>query len=227
MISNNRNISIPLIVLIINLSALGFAGIPSSWSGKVVGVSDGDTITVMKQGRGVKIRLAEIDCPEKRQPFGKKAKQYTSDLCFDKIVTVKPTDVDRYGRVVGHAILPDGKILNQELIKTGLAWHYKKYSDSKKFAQLEDDARNAGVGLWSGSGQLPPWEWRRYKRGDSATAKPIANSVVSGSYHGNRKSKVFHNQSCGYYNCKNCAVVFNDKSQAITSGFWPCKICEP
>ncbi len=88
-----------LLILIITLPTMAIAGAIVPWSCKVVGVSDDDTITVKRQGRGVKVRLAEIGCPEKRQPFGTKAKQFTSDHCFGKIVTAKPTDIDRYGRI--------------------------------------------------------------------------------------------------------------------------------
>jgi len=133
----------------------------SSWTGKVVGVSDGDTITVMKDGRGIKVRLSEIDCPESGQPFGARAKQLTSDLCFGKVVTVKPTDMDRYGRIVAHVILPDKRNLNEEIVKSGLAWQYKRYSKSQRLERLEAEARKAKIGIWSMPNPIPPWDWRR------------------------------------------------------------------
>ena len=141
---------------------------PSAWSGKVVGVSDGDTITVMRDGRGIKIRLAEIDTPEKRQPYSQAAKRFTSELCFRKVVTVKPTTIDRYGRLVGHVVTQDGRQLNEELVRAGLAWQYKRYSKSAKLAALEAEARKAKRGLWSEPNPIPPWEWRRARRGSRA-----------------------------------------------------------
>ena len=100
-------------------------------SGKVVKVADGDTITILTANyTQIKIRLHGIDCPEKNQDFGTKAKQFTTIQCIGKTVIVKITDTDRYGRSIGVVSLPNGKILNKELIKAGLAWHYKHYGYS-------------------------------------------------------------------------------------------------
>ena len=82
-----RNLCFALI-LVFTLVPCALAGSLAPWSGKVVGVSDGDTVTVLRNGKGVKIRVAEVDTPEKRQPLGQKAKKFTSDLCFGKLVTV-------------------------------------------------------------------------------------------------------------------------------------------
>ena len=92
----------------------------SSFEGKVVGISDGDTIKVLKDGKQVKIRLAAIDCPEKGQPYGQKAKQCTADMVAGKVVKVWETDTDRYGRIVGFVFIGD-KNLNKELFSAGLA----------------------------------------------------------------------------------------------------------
>jgi len=92
-----------------------------SFSGKVVGVTDGDTISVLRFGKEVKVRLAEIDCPEKKQAYGRKAKEFTADMVFGKDVTVHIKDIDRFGRTVGEVTLLDGRILNRELISAGLA----------------------------------------------------------------------------------------------------------
>lgn len=118
-------------------SSLQASGFQSVWvktvfssdifTGKVVGVSEGDTISVMRGGRAVKVRLHGIDCPEKKQPYGTKAKRLTSDLALGKEVTVRIQTTDRYGRTVGMLILPDRKNLNWELVSAGLAWWYTKY----------------------------------------------------------------------------------------------------
>ena len=106
----------------------------TAWIGKVVGVSDGDTITVMHDGMAEKIRLYGIDCPEKRQAFGKRAKQFTSSMVFGRIVEAKPITTDRYGRTIAW-IYFDGACLNEELLKAGLAWHYKPELCSSQVCQ--------------------------------------------------------------------------------------------
>jgi len=135
----------------------------ASFDGKVVGVSDGDTIKVLKDGRQVKIRLAAIDCPEKGQPYGQKAKRFTADMVAGKVVKIWPTDTDRYGRIVAFIFVGD-KNLNKELLSSGLAWHYKKYSRDPELAKLEFEARSKKIGLWKEPDPVPPWEWRRGKQ---------------------------------------------------------------
>jgi Micrococcal nuclease (thermonuclease) homologs len=137
----------------------------SEFVGKVVGVSDGDTIKVMKDGKVVKVRLAEIDCPEKHQDFGMAAKKFTSDMVFGKDVTVLGFNSDQYGRLIAHVVIAD-KNLNAELIKAGMAWHYKQYSKVHfvDFAKMEQDARDKKIGLWSVSNPVAPWEFRREKK---------------------------------------------------------------
>jgi micrococcal nuclease len=135
------------------------------FTGKVIGIKDGDTFEVLYGGQPERVRLAEIDCPEKSQPFGKNARQYASDLCFGKTVTVSSNGKrDRYGRVVGTVVTEDGTNVNEALVKAGLAWHYKDYSNSDELAQTEEQARVEQIGLWADSNPTPPWEWRRNKR---------------------------------------------------------------
>ena len=98
------------------------------FTGKVVGVADGDTITVMHQGRGERIRLHGIDAPERGQPFTNRAKQFVSDLCYHKEVRVETKGQDRYQRTIAEVILPDGRILNYEIVKAGLAWWFRRYA---------------------------------------------------------------------------------------------------
>jgi endonuclease YncB( thermonuclease family) len=143
------------VVMVVLIPTLSWA-----WQGLVVGVSDGDTITVMHEGKGEKIRLYGVDCPEKKQAFGKKAKQFTSDMVFKKTVDVTPVNNDRYGRTIAW-ITHSGKVLNEELLKAGLAWHYKRYSKEQKLAKLEDCARQKRVGLWSDPRAVTPWEFRK------------------------------------------------------------------
>src|SRR5438105_4120602 len=136
----------------------------ADFSGRVVGVTNGDTIKVMHNGKAEKIRLHGIDCPEKGQAFGTKAKQFTSEMVFGKDVTVHVTDTDKYGRTVADVILPDGRVLNRELVAAGLAWWYKRYSQDKSLGQLEVYSRAARRGLWADPNPVPPWEWRKLRK---------------------------------------------------------------
>lgn len=152
-----------------------------SFSGNVVKVSDGDTIQVMHDGHAEKIRLAGIDCPEKKQAFGQAAKRFTLDLAAQKVVTVKIETTDRYGRTVGEVILPGGKSLNRELVRAGYAWWYQKYSSDTTLGMLESEARAARRGLWADLNPVSPWAWRR---GEKKTASPGA---FAQSYSRNNK----------------------------------------
>ena len=134
-----------------------------AWRGKVVAVQDGDTITVLRDKDPIKVRLYGIDCPEKRQAFGTKAKQFTSELAFGKVVDVETVDVDRYGRTVGIVSLADGTVVNQEIIRVGFAWvyaHYCKKPICLEWKRLEGEAGAEKQGLWKDENPLPPWEWR-------------------------------------------------------------------
>lgn len=132
--------------------------------GKVVGVMDGDSIRVMRNGKAEQVRLQGIDCPERKQAFGARAKQFTSEVVFGKDVTVRETGRDRYGRTLGDVNLSDGRTLNHELLKAGYAWWYRQYSKDARLGDLEDEARLAQRGLWADPEPVPPWEWRRIKR---------------------------------------------------------------
>ncbi len=138
------------------------------FTGKVVAVLDGDTIELLHNGHPERIRLKGIDCPEKKQPFGQKAKQFTSSLIFGKTVTVVPSEKGRYGRTIGDVFLPNGGNLSYELVKAGLAWWYQKYSDDVVLAALELDAQLARRGLWIDPRPIPPWEYRHPKKNNRA-----------------------------------------------------------
>jgi len=143
-------------------------------TGKVVAISDGDTLTMLKDKTQYKIRLSEIDTPEKGQPYGKKAKQILSALVFGETISVKVETTDRYGRTVGRIYLGDLDV-NAEMVKNGHAWVYKKYAKDKNLYQLEALAKENEVGLWSlpETQKIPPWEWRRGKR--ETSVKEVAN----------------------------------------------------
>jgi len=139
--------------------------IPLTFQAKVTGIKDGDTYNVLYNSQELTIRLAHIDCPEKKQPFSVQAKQFASALCFGREVTVKTAGKkDRYGRLIGEIILSNGTNVNKELVKNGLAWHFKKYSSSEEYAKLEVQARNLHIGLWVDTMPIAPWEWRHPSR---------------------------------------------------------------
>jgi micrococcal nuclease len=128
--------------------------------GKVVSVADGDTFTMLVSNEQIRIRLHGIDCPEKAQDFGNVAKEFLSGYVFGKVVRVKNMDTDRYGRTIGMVTI-DGVNVNEELLKAGLAWHYKTYDKNPVWAKLEEEARKNKKGLWLQPNPIPPWDWRK------------------------------------------------------------------
>jgi micrococcal nuclease len=136
--------------------------IRDNFTGRVVGIYDGDTITVLRAGKAVTVRLYGVDAPEEKQAFGAVAKHFTSGLVFHKTVTVLVHDTDWYGRLVGEVLLPGGRSLNESVVRRGLAWWYQYYAPhDTTLAQLEQDARTAHRGLWSDPHAIPPWEFRK------------------------------------------------------------------
>lgn len=133
-----------------------------TFTGKVIGVKDGDTLVLLKNDQTtITVRLAKIDAPEKSQPFGDSAKRYTSGLCYNQEVKVVSVGSDKYGRTLGIVYLSDGRCLNQILVSAGLAWHFIWFSDDKRYDELEKSARDAKKGLWSIEVPEEPWEFRK------------------------------------------------------------------
>ncbi|MCS7084722.1 MAG: thermonuclease family protein [Bacteroidia bacterium] len=132
----------------------------------VVGVSDGDTFNLLEESTkaNVKVRLYGVDAPEKKQAFGERAKQFASELCYRKRVRLEEVSKDRYGRSVAYMYLEDGTNVNYELIRSGMAWHYKQFSKDAELERLEKEARKKRLGLWRDPNPTPPWEWRKKRR---------------------------------------------------------------
>ena len=129
---------------------------------KVIGIKDGDTFVLIIDRKEQVVRFAHIDCPEKKQPYGNKAKQFVSERCFGQYVTIIHNNkFDRNKRLIAEVILQDGTNINKQLIKNGLAWHFKKYSKDTEYEELELQARRNKIGLWSDSEPVAPWEWRK------------------------------------------------------------------
>lgn len=151
----------------------------TEFTGRVVRIADGDTVTVLTADRQqVKVRLSQIDAPERAQAFGNRSRQSLAALIFDKTVRVVIEDTDRYGRTVGR-LHADNLDINAEQVRRGMAWVYRQYSDDPALLELEQQARNARLGLWKDSSPIPPWQYRRkptpadattYSPDDTATA---------------------------------------------------------
>jgi len=170
--------SSPCIVLTILLFICSLPSIGLAWSGKVVSVTDGDTIKVLHDGKEEKIRLYGIDCPEKDQDFGQKAQGLTSALVAGRNVEVQQKEVDRYGRIVG-LVLVDGQSINELIIQNGYAWVYRQYCKERfcsDWIKAETIAQQQKKGLWSSPVVIPPWEWRATKREKNLDA-PQAESA--------------------------------------------------
>ncbi|SMC42427.1 Endonuclease YncB, thermonuclease family [Moheibacter sediminis] len=134
----------------------------NNFTAKVIRIIDGDTIEVLYHELPVTIRLEHIDCPEKKQPFGTKAKQTLSELCFGQNIEIEFNgDKDRNGRYICVLYNEDGTNINKKMISLGMAWHFKKYSKDNSYAELENEARKNKVGLWQESNPIPPWDWRK------------------------------------------------------------------
>src|SRR5262245_26410035 len=191
----------------------------ADFAAKVVGISDGDTLTVLRGREQVRIRLHGIDAPEAGQDFGSRAKQHASDLAFGKLVTVKPVDTDRYHRTVAEILLPGGQSLNRRMVEDGFAWWYRRFAPGD--AALRDAerlARDARRGLWSAAKPIPPWEWRS----GTGAAATVAGKIVA-----NRNSGLYHTA-----NCRNATriadknrVPFDTPEHARQAGYRPAKDC--
>jgi endonuclease YncB( thermonuclease family) len=136
-----------------------------AFTGEVVRVMDGDTIEVLHHNKAERIRLHGIDCPEKGQAYGTRAKQATSSLVFGKDVAVRVHGKDKYGRTIAAIILPDGTNVNKVLVRNGWCWWYRKYAAGDiDLARAESEARKGKRGLWQDASPVPPWEFRKVKR---------------------------------------------------------------
>ncbi len=149
-----------LLLLVISIN-----GYSQSITGKVVGITDGDTFKLLTQDSTlIKVRLANIDCPEKKQPYSASAKQFVSDAIFNKTVTIQVLNKDRYRRSIANVSYNDSLNLSYQLVKNGLAWHYVKYSKDSLLQGFENSARDRKIGLWKEKNPIPPWQWRANKK---------------------------------------------------------------
>lgn len=137
----------------------------------VIGVSDGDTLTVMNKGRPMKVRLANIDAPEKQQAFGARSKQSLSELCFGRDAKLDGAKKDRYGRTVA-VVHCDAINANVAQVRNGMAWVYRQYNHDAALPAIEAMARLSRVGLWSDRSPQEPWLFRKERKGRASFSMP-------------------------------------------------------
>jgi len=144
---------------------LGHAASGATFQAQVIGVADGDSLKVLRGHESIRIRLEGIDCPEMRppQPYCRKAKTFTSKKAFNRNVQVRVVTTDKYGRKVCRVEV-DGQDLSVELLRAGLAWHYKHFNQEPALARLQAEAQARKRGLWADPDPIPPWDWRRLPR---------------------------------------------------------------
>jgi len=201
---------------------------PQTITGKVVAISDGDTLTVLDASKQQhKIRLVGIDAPEIIQAFGEKAKNSLSDLVRGKTVTVSNLKVARNGWIVGKVTL-SGRDINLEQIRRGYAWFYRAYAkelspeDATAYQQAEAKAREDHLGLWAGAEPIAPWDLREAQRGQSAKTELEGTQIV-----GDRSSKIYHLPNCPDYSkvAERNQVVFATEAEAEAAGYMKAKNC--
>jgi endonuclease YncB( thermonuclease family) len=136
---------------------------PAAWAetyqGKVVRVSDGDTLTLLVDHKQIKVRLTEIDAPESKQAFGQRARQSLGELCAGQAATVRSSGRDKYGRTLGR-VECQGIDANSEQVRRGMAWVYDRYVTDRGLYALQNEARAAQLGLWADKAPTAPWVWR-------------------------------------------------------------------
>lgn len=151
-------------LVVVSLSVVFNFASAETFIARVIGISDGDTLTVLiNEHEQIKVRLAEIDAPEKKQPYGQRSKQSLSNMCYQQTAVIERIDIDRYGRRVGKVLC--GQVnANAEQIRKGMAWVYRKYLHDHSLLLLEQEAQVSRVGLWGDREPVPPWEWRKHSR---------------------------------------------------------------
>lgn len=213
-----------LVFILLTLSVIA-----QTITGKVISITDGDTIKVLENKVEYKIRFNGIDAPEKSQAYGQKSKEFLSSLIFGKEVIVEVKDKDKYGRYVSDIFLGN-RYINAEMIENGFAWHYKQYSKDKKLAELEDKARENKLGLWVDSNPTSPWDFRH----GTSTVKTNATESYSNIKQNEdvKENVVYITKTGKKYHRDGCSSLSKSKIEisrevAESKGYSPCSICNP
>ena len=200
-------------------------------SGKVVDVAAGDLITVKVGREYIKVRLAEIDCPEPKQPFGNEARKFILRLAYNKKVTLKYEMTDLYNRVIADVVLQGGPNLNETLIEEGLAWHYKvRHQINPKLAHLEYQAWSMKMGLWMDPKPVAPWIYRRENIRLDPPGGPAAvdyDQILNYGLLGDKKTRIYQWPACSNYEKMKPEnrVIFSSKLEAEALGYRRDKHC--
>lgn len=131
-----------------------------NFSARVIAVIDGDTVLILRNGHPAKIRLADIDAPEKGQDFGMASRRSLAEMVSGKQIRVATRAVDKYGRIVALLSI-DGLNVNEEQVRRGMAWQYSHYFRDPRYIALQAEAQKAGRGLWAQAHPVKPWQWRK------------------------------------------------------------------
>ncbi|MFM9913668.1 MAG: thermonuclease family protein [Methylophilaceae bacterium] len=172
----------PLLLLLLCLFNTAYA---ADFTAKVIAVMDGDTVLVRRGSGLVKIRLVEIDAPEKAQLFGDASKRSLSDMVLGKQVSVSSQALDQYGRTLAHLRIGSLEV-NAEQIRRGMAWEYSNFHSSRALIALQTKAKKAQLGLWAQNNPTPPWMWRKQHPStlsaatNAATSNPAIPAPTSG-----------------------------------------------
>lgn len=193
-----------------------------TFTGRVVAVADGDTITVLRDREQIKIRLYGIDAPEDGDPYSRVAKRRTSDLVLGREVRIEVAGTDRYGRLIARVTTDDGRGLGQQLVRDGLAWWYSKYAPrDAELERLEAEARSARRGLWADQNPVPPWDARAARRELTPAVTGEAPLASMAPVIGNRRSKIYHRRDCPDYGrvSPQNRVEFTGEAEAEAAGY--------
>ena len=153
------------VALIVSLLVMSLALNAQTLQGKVVRVADGDTITILDATNTQnKVRLNKIDAPEKSQAFGEVSRKHLASMVAGNVVKVEWTKKDKYGRILGDISIGTTNV-NLRMVQHGLAWHFKVFDNTTEFAQAETEARAKKIGLWRDANPIPPWDFRKQKKG--------------------------------------------------------------
>lgn len=174
--------------LVALLCGMAMSAQAETFSAKVIMVMDGDTVMVLRGNQKIKVRMANIDAPEKDQTYGKQARDSLQEMVGKKQVQIDSQAVDQYGRVVGLISL-DGRNINQEQIKRGMAWENSHFHSDKKYIGLQSEAQQSRRGLWTQASPQEPWQWRKLH--------PAAKSVPTADQHTAAAPKALYDMQCG------------------------------
>jgi endonuclease YncB( thermonuclease family) len=188
-----------------------------TFSATVVSVIDDDTVRVaLADASELRVRLEGIDCPETGEPYSTRACNATRALLFTRRVQVRGITVDRYARLVARIVVGDVD-MSLELLKSGLACHFTRYSTDRFLAEAQREAQRKGLGFWSRGAPKPACAL--------AALRPHASEMSGAQFHGNVVSHVFHSPQCRNYNCRHCTAIFASFREAEVAGFRPAGDC--